>query len=122
MIAWIRGMKGTSHGGSGVPSPVSSSRLTSWFTIVLWIDSSRASISDSSLNILSSVILLAYPLTSGSLPLGMVKTKKEDLDKELTEKKEILELRVESIEKQEESIKEKFKTLQEEVMNEMKNG
>ncbi len=52
----------------------------------------------------------------------MVSSSKEDLTKELTQKKEVLDLRVQTMEKQEISIKEKFKNLQTEVMGSMENG
>lgn len=50
----------------------------------------------------------------------MVSSSREELEKELKEKKEMLDLRVSSIEKQESSLKEKAKKLQEEVLEEMK--
>ena len=50
----------------------------------------------------------------------MVKTKKEDMMKDLKEKKGMYQLRIKAIEKQETDIKEKAKTMQEEVMKEMK--
>ena len=50
----------------------------------------------------------------------MVAKKKEELKKELAEKKEVLNLRVESFEKQEEKLKEKAESLQKEVMDAMK--
>ncbi|MBL7054896.1 prefoldin subunit beta [Candidatus Woesearchaeota archaeon] len=50
----------------------------------------------------------------------MVLTKKEDLKKDLKEKKEIVGLRVKSLEKQEMQIKEKSSTLQEEILKKMK--
>jgi len=50
----------------------------------------------------------------------MVRSQKERLEKELKEKKEILELRISTLEKQEKSIKSRFKELQSEVMKEMK--
>jgi prefoldin beta subunit len=49
----------------------------------------------------------------------MVKSKKDELEKGLNEKKEMLDLRISSIEKQEENIKEKAKTLQQEVLSKM---
>ncbi len=49
----------------------------------------------------------------------MVKTDKVVLDKELNSKKEMLEIRVKSIEKQEKIIKEKASALQKEVMAKM---
>jgi prefoldin beta subunit len=50
----------------------------------------------------------------------MVAAKKEDLKKDLESKKEMVELRIKSIEKQEEELKEKTKKLQGEVLDEMK--
>ncbi len=46
----------------------------------------------------------------------MVSAKKQDIEKELSSKKEILELRIKAIEKQENSIKERVKELQEKVL------
>jgi len=46
----------------------------------------------------------------------MVKSKKEDLLKKLKEKKDIVDLRIKNIEKQEGKIKEKAEELQKEVM------
>ena len=50
----------------------------------------------------------------------MVKCKKEDLEKDLKAKKEAIELRIKTLEKQETQMKEKSKTLQEEVMKKLK--
>jgi prefoldin beta subunit len=50
----------------------------------------------------------------------MVASKKEELKKDLQKKKEMLELRIKSIEKQEETLREKAKKTQEEVLQEMK--
>ncbi|MBW3000023.1 prefoldin subunit beta [Candidatus Woesearchaeota archaeon] len=50
----------------------------------------------------------------------MVASKKEELKKDLEKKKEMLELRIKSIEKQEETLREKAKKTQEEVLQEMK--
>ena len=50
----------------------------------------------------------------------MVSSKKEDLEKELQQKKEMLELRIKSLEKQEDSIREKSKKIQKEVLGTMK--
>ena len=50
----------------------------------------------------------------------MIDTKKEDLEKDLKQKKEMLELRIKNLEKQEGSIKEKSQKLQKEVLGEMK--
>lgn len=47
----------------------------------------------------------------------MISAKKEDLKKELNEKKEVTELRIKTIEKQEEQIKKKSGELQKEVMS-----
>ena len=46
----------------------------------------------------------------------MVSTSKEDLKKELKEKKTMVDIRVKSIEKQEKEVKDKAKKLQEEVL------
>ena len=51
----------------------------------------------------------------------MVKTSKDDLKKELTEKKSSLTLRIGTLEKQEEGLKDKAKNLQSEVMKNMKD-
>ena len=59
----------------------------------------------------------AYKIV-GSL---MVKAKREDLLEELGQKKEILNLRVQSIEKQENNLRSKFKALQKEVLEGMKD-
>ena len=50
----------------------------------------------------------------------MVKSKKESLDKEMKDKKNLLELRVKNLEKQEDSLKERLEKLREEVMKEIK--
>ncbi|MBU0535667.1 MAG: prefoldin subunit [Nanoarchaeota archaeon] len=50
----------------------------------------------------------------------MVKTKKEDLKKDLVQKKEIVELKIKSLEKQENSIKDRAKKTQTEVLEGMK--
>jgi len=50
----------------------------------------------------------------------MVMTKSKELKKDLEQKKEVVELRIKSLEKQENSIKEKTKKLQEEVLGDMK--
>lgn len=50
----------------------------------------------------------------------MVKAKKEELEKDLKEKKEMLELRIKTIEKQEKNIKEKAETIQKEVLGKVK--
>ena len=49
----------------------------------------------------------------------MVHTNKEELSKDLEEKKSTAELRIKTLEKQEESIREKTKSLQSEVMKNM---
>lgn len=46
----------------------------------------------------------------------MVNSGKEDIKKDLNDKKEILELRIKNLEKQENSIKDKSKSIQEEVL------
>ncbi len=50
----------------------------------------------------------------------MVSSKKEGLEKELKQKKEIIELRVKNIENEEKRVKEKAKKLQEEVLSALK--
>ncbi len=50
----------------------------------------------------------------------MIASNKEDLKKDLGQKKEITELRISSIEKQEKQLKDKAKKIQEEVMGSMK--
>ena len=50
----------------------------------------------------------------------MVKVDKEDLKKDITEKKDVAELRIKTIEKQEDSLREKAKELQKKVMDGMK--
>ncbi len=50
----------------------------------------------------------------------MIDAKKGDLEKELKQKKEMLELRIKNLEKQEEGIREKSQKLQKEVLGEMK--
>ncbi len=49
----------------------------------------------------------------------MVDTKKEDLEKDLKQKKEMLEIRIKSLEKQEDIIREKSQKLQKEVLGNM---
>jgi prefoldin beta subunit len=50
----------------------------------------------------------------------MVASSKENVKKELSEKKEIVELRLKTIDKQEDKLRSKAGELQSEVMNEMK--
>ena len=50
----------------------------------------------------------------------MVSSKKDLLEKELKQKKEIMELRVKNIENEEKKVREKAKKLQEEVLNALK--
>lgn len=50
----------------------------------------------------------------------MVSVNKEDLKKELKEQKEILEVRIKSLEKQEKTFQEKAEELQKEVMKDIK--
>ncbi len=50
----------------------------------------------------------------------MVEKSKENLTEELKNKREMMEIRIKSLEKQEESTREKAKKLQEEVLKEMK--
>ena len=52
----------------------------------------------------------------------MASAKKEDLKKDLSEKKDIIKLRIKNIEKQEGQIKEKSSALQEEILKKDKNG
>ena len=49
----------------------------------------------------------------------MVKTSKEELEKDLNQKKELIELRIKTIEKQEKETKEKANKIQAEVMKEI---
>ncbi|MDD5133160.1 MAG: prefoldin subunit beta [Candidatus Nanoarchaeia archaeon] len=49
----------------------------------------------------------------------MINVKKEDLEKDLKEKKNVLEIRLKNIEKQEVSIKEKSKEAQQEIMKKL---
>ncbi len=51
----------------------------------------------------------------------MVKTGKEQLQKDLNSKKEMFELRIKTLEKQENKLKEKAKEIQSEVLKNMKN-
>jgi len=50
----------------------------------------------------------------------MIASKKEDLIKELKEKKSVIELRIKSLEKQEKVIKEKSSQMQTEIMSKLK--
>ena len=50
----------------------------------------------------------------------MVNSSKEDLKNDLQKKKEMIELRIKTLEKQESQIKEKASSVQEEVMKELK--
>lgn len=50
----------------------------------------------------------------------MVMSKKDELKKELNQKKEMLDLRIKSLEKQEEKIREKVQEMRAEVMKKMK--
>ncbi len=50
----------------------------------------------------------------------MVASEKDDITKDLSHKKEVLEIRIKNIEKQESQLKEKAKKLQEEVMKTLK--
>jgi len=50
----------------------------------------------------------------------MVNANKDELKKELSQKKEIVELRLKNLEKQENQIRDEAKSLQEEVMEKMK--
>ena len=51
----------------------------------------------------------------------MIATKKEDLKKDLTAKKEMLDLRIKALEKQEEKLKKSAEDIQKLVMKEIKN-
>ena len=50
----------------------------------------------------------------------MIKSKKEDLKKELEEKNEVTDLKIKNFERQEKSIKEKLTKLRDEVMSQLK--
>ena len=50
----------------------------------------------------------------------MVSSKKEDLEKELDEKKQKIDLRIKNLEKQEQSLKTKAEQMQKEVMQKLK--
>ena len=50
----------------------------------------------------------------------MVSSQKEDIDKEFKQKKEILDMRIKSFEKQEETFRKKAKDIQEDVLSNMK--
>jgi len=52
----------------------------------------------------------------------MVSAKKDELEKDLKEKKEVVELRIKSLEKQETQIKEKASKLQEEILKKIKKN
>ena|SRR3989338_2723148 len=56
---------------------------------------------------------VAYKIIGGL----MMATDKETLTKELTSKKELLELRIQTLEKQEKQIKERVKKFQDEIMH-----
>ena len=51
----------------------------------------------------------------------MVAAQKEDVKKDLAKKKEVLDIRITALEKQEEKIKEKATSTQKEVLKEMGN-
>ena len=51
----------------------------------------------------------------------MVKTNKEELEKDLKSKKDAVDLRIKTLEKQEKQMKDKSKVLQEEVMKKLKS-
>lgn len=51
----------------------------------------------------------------------MVKQSKENLEKDLKKKKEMLELRLKNLEKQEERLRDKSKKIQEEVLKDIKD-
>jgi len=50
----------------------------------------------------------------------MIEAKKENLKKELTSKKEVIELRIKNIEKQEKQLQEKYSEIQKIIMKELK--
>ena len=50
----------------------------------------------------------------------MIKTDKEELTKDLSSKKEMIEIRIKAIEKQESGMREKASKLQEDVLRQMK--
>jgi prefoldin beta subunit len=52
----------------------------------------------------------------------MISKKKEDLKKELSSRKDIIDIRIKNLEKEETKIKDKANVLQKEVIGEMKNG
>ena len=52
----------------------------------------------------------------------MIASEKDDLNKDLKSKKELLDVRLKNIEKQENTIKDKAKKLQEDVMANLKKG
>ena len=52
----------------------------------------------------------------------MVSGDKQKIEKDLRSKKEVVQLRIKNLEKQEDQIKEKAKKIQTEVMQEMKSG
>jgi len=70
---------------------------------------------DNALNELEKTKKDAYKIV-GTI---MVSSNKEDLKKELNEQKEILDLRIKSLEKQEKNFKEKAEDIQKEVMKEI---
>jgi len=51
----------------------------------------------------------------------MIKTKKDELEKDLKEKKDMFELRIKTLEKQENKLKDKAKDIQKEVLKGMKD-
>ena len=69
------------------------------------IDSALKEINDDSYKIIGNI---------------MIKTKKEDLEKSLSDKKEIINLKMKQFEKQENQIIERKEKIQKEVMEEMK--
>ena len=52
----------------------------------------------------------------------MISSSKEQLEQELQQKKEVLEIRIKNLQKQEDLIKEKAKKLQQEVVQDMKDN
>ncbi len=52
----------------------------------------------------------------------MIESTKENLIKDLKSKKELIEVKIKSIEKQEKKLKEDLKSIQQEVIKNMKNG
>lgn len=77
---------------------------------------SRLMENENALNEINETKKQAYKII-GSI---MVAAEKEELEKELDSEKEILNLRIKSIEKQENKLKERTQELQKEIMKELK--